>query len=150
MDRRDARQAQAVLQDGLGVRAEDQGQLKPGQALSNRRGQVPVTEQVDPPGLAAVPDFVQGQAQSQQAPALRMPQGGDPGPGIMPAQGLQGWPRQEQVPQRSPCQMRILLTPAGGGRVSGAGRVIAFAINSFRWLVLKSPSFKGGLSKEFR
>ena len=101
VDRRDARQAQAILQDGLGVRAEDQGQLKPGQALPKRRGQVPVTEQVDPPGLAAVPDFVQGQAQSQQAPALRMPQGGDPGPGIMPAQGRQGRPRQEQVPQSS-------------------------------------------------
>jgi hypothetical protein len=30
------------------------------------------------------------------------------------------------------------------------GAFIAFAINSFRLLVLKSPFFKGGLSKEFR
>ena len=90
VDRRDARQAKAVLQDGLGVSAEDQGQLKPGQALPNRRGHVPVTEQVDPPGLAAVPDFVQGQAQSQQAPALRMPQAGDPGPGIRRGSGPPG------------------------------------------------------------
>ena len=45
VDRRDARLVQAVLQDGLGVRAEDQGQLEPGQMGLYRRGHVPVTEQ---------------------------------------------------------------------------------------------------------
>ena len=41
VDRRDARLVQAGLQDGLGVRAEDQGQLEPGQALPNRAGARP-------------------------------------------------------------------------------------------------------------
>ena len=114
---RDARQAQAIWQVGLKMTAEDKSQLKPGKTLPNRRGQVAVTEQGDPPGLAAVPYFIQGQAPGQQAPALRMPQGGDPGPGIMPAQGRQGRSRQEQVSQSSLVPNEDFPDPGRGGRV---------------------------------
>ena len=58
MDRRDTRLAQVVLQDGFGVRAEDQGQVELGQVRLDRRRQVPVIAQTGPPGLAAVPDYV--------------------------------------------------------------------------------------------
>ena len=101
MDRRDTRPAQAVVQDGLGAPSRRSGPTETGPGAPEAAEASPVTEQVAPTGFAAVPDFVQGQAQSQQAPALRMAQGGDPAPGIMAAQGRQGRTGQEQVPQGS-------------------------------------------------
>ena len=52
-----------------------------------------------------------------------MPQGGDPGPGIMPAQGRQGRPCQKQVPQGSLVPDEDFLDPSEGGPVSSACRV---------------------------
>jgi len=73
--------------------------MKAGQTDPQLRRQGGVGKERRPPGLAAVPNRLQGQGVGQQAPGLRLAQTGEPRPGITPPDGQEGRAGQQQISQ---------------------------------------------------